>query len=131
MFQRFHRDEDGKVNIVHYILGVALIVVFYATYMYFPPFIQYHKIKRLTTEVALTGTTVEGDDLRNKGWFDSRMREMGYSFPMSGDLSYIRHDYERLDISFEYDYPINHFWGTTHVLHYSYRCSAESGHCVN
>jgi len=129
VLRRFHRDQDGKVNAVHFILAAVLIVAGYVAVMYIPPWLQFVKIRRIATEVAMTGTTVETNDGRNKAWYDSRLKEEGIGYPMSEDLNYMRHDMDHLYVSFEYDYPIKHFWGKTHVLHYMFECDAKNGHC--
>lgn len=129
MVSRLHLDQDGKVNAVHYILLVVLIAVIYAAVMYVPPYIQFMTIKKIAAETALSASTVEMNDERNKTWYDSRMKEERYEYPMAQDLYYQRHSNENVEIGFEYDYPVKHLWGTVHVLHFSYTCNAKLGHC--
>ncbi len=132
MFARLHHDQAGKFNVVHVILLIVVSAAFYGSILYVPPYMQYWKIKQAAQELALTGSTIERNDERNKAWYDSRIREIGAEYPMSEHLTYRRIDYENVEVAFEYDYPIHLFWSKEpHVLHFTYQCYAKNGHCTN
>jgi hypothetical protein len=130
MLRRLHRDIHGRVNIVHYVLSIAVLAGVYATFMYYPPYMQNFRIRTAARDLALQGSTIETDDGRNKAWFDSRMGEMGYEYPLARDLTYYRYDRDTVEVSFEYAYDVNHFFlGEPHTLRFMYRCKAHKGHC--
>ena len=132
MFARLHQDQAGKFNVVHVLLLIVVSAALYASIMYIPAYLQFWKIKQAAQELALTGSTIERNDERNKSWYDSRMKEINVQYPMSEHLTYRRLDYENVEVAFEYDYPIKHFWSDQpHVLHFTFMCFAQNGHCNN
>ncbi len=131
MLRSFHSDQDGKFNVVHVILLVVAAVALYVSIQYVPPYIQASQISGLAKTLALTGSTVETNDERNKGWFDSEMREKGHTYPKSENLTYRRINMDEVEVGYEYDYPVKHFWSPNkpHVLHFTFHCHANRGHC--
>lgn len=130
MVARIHSDVSGRVNALHYIFSVVAIAVCYVAIMYYGPYLQFYKIRTAARELAMQGSTVETNDERGKAYYDSRMQEMGYEFPMSDDLTYYRHDRDTVEVSFDYEYSIKHFFrAEPHVLIFEFRCKAHQGHC--
>ncbi len=130
MHTSLHRDVAGRVNALHYILALVAIVVCYGILMYYSPHLQFYKIRSAARDLALQGSTVELDDDRGKAAYNSRMGELGYEFPMSDDLTYYRHDRDTVEVSFDYEYEVKHFFQKEpHVLVFEFRCKAHQGYC--
>ena len=130
MLAKLHRDIHGRVNVMHYLLAVVVFAGVYAVFMYYAPILHAYQIKSAAKDLALQGSTVESDDTRNKAWYDARMGELDLQYPLSYDLVYYRHDVDTVEVSYEYDHPIKHFFmSQPHVLHFEFRCKAYRGHC--
>ncbi len=131
MLRTLHRDVSGKVNALHFILAGIAIAACYVLAMYYNPYLQFHKIRNCARDLALQGSTVELDDDRGKAYYDSRMGELGYDYPMSEDLTYYRHDRDTVEVQFAYEYSVKHFFqGEPHILQFEFRCKAHQGHCA-
>ncbi len=131
MLRRLHRDQRGKFNIVHAVLLIAFAAGAYATVMYYPPYVQYWKIRSKARQMALTASTTQMNDEKNKNYFDGEMRSIGVEYPTSRDITYHRYNPEKVQVAFEYEYPVKHlFMSQPHVLHFRVLCLAQAGMCV-
>jgi len=129
MLRELHHDEAGRFNIVHAILIILFVAGSYLLAMYYPPYYQYYRIKTTAEQMALSATTSQRDDDRNKQWFDAEMEDIGAEFPKSYDLVYYRFNEEQVEVAFQYDYDVNHPFIEPHRLHFNYRCMAVGGRC--
>lgn len=129
MLKTLHRDITGKANVVHIVLVLLFIAGSYALIMYYPPYVQFMKIRSAAKQLALTSTTTSMNDDKNKSWYDSELKGMGAKYPMSRDLLFHRYNEEKVEVGFEYDYSVEHPLAGPHVLHFSYRCIATAGIC--
>jgi hypothetical protein len=131
MFRRLHSDQDGKFNILHAILLLALVAGLYALALYYPPYMQFVKIRSFGREMAMKGSTTQMNDEKNKNYFDSQLRSIGVEYPTSRDITYHRYSPEKVQVAFEYEYAVKHFFmSEPHVLHFTVRCVASVGLCV-
>lgn len=129
MLRSLHRDIHGRVNAVQIALVLLVLVGGYALVMYYPPYIQFVKIRSAAREMAKTATTGGGNDDRNKSWFDGELETMGVQYPTSRDLTYLRYKPDMVEVAFKYDYPVAHPLVGPHVLHFTFRCVATDGMC--
>ena len=129
MLRRFHRDNAGKVNIVHFILLLAFIAGSYAVVMYYPPYVQFMKIRSAARQLAISSTSTTWNDDSNKSWYDAELKSIGAEYPTSRDLTYHRYNRDRVQVAFSYDYAVNHPLVGPHVLHFTFRCVANNGIC--
>ncbi len=130
MLRRLHRDNRGKVNAVHIILVVLFIAVAYALVMYYTPYLQFMKIRSAARQLAITSSSTSWNDDKNKSWYDTELRNIGAEYPMSRDLAFHRFNERKVEVSFEYEYSVNHPLVGPHVLHFTFRCVANDGICT-
>lgn len=129
MRRDLHHDEFGKFNIVHALFLAAFVAVSYILIMYYPPYMQFFRIKSAAEQMAMSASTGQADDKRNKAWFDTEMGDIGVDYPKSQDLVFYRYDAEQVEVAFQYDFEVNHPFVEPHRLHFSYRCLAVAGRC--
>lgn len=129
MIRKLHRDNSGKVNVVHIILVALFIAGAYALVMYYPPYLQFMKIRSAARQLAITSSSTNFNDDKNKSWYDTELRNIGARYPTSRDLTYHRFNERKVEVAFEYEYPVNHPLAGPHILHFTFRCVANDGIC--
>ncbi len=130
MLRSLHRDTRGKVNVIHIVLGLLFVAGSYALVMYYPPFFQFLKIRSAAREMAMTASVGNINDDRHKSWFDGELKAIGAEYPTSRDLLYYRYKPNKVEVGFEYEYPVMHPIAGPHVLFFTFRCVATDGACV-
>jgi hypothetical protein len=129
MLRSLHRDIHGKVNALHIVTVLLVAAGVYALVMYYPPYIQFMKIRSAAREMAQTASAGSANDERQKSWFDNELDAIGVEYPTSRDIVYHRYGPDKVQVSFEYEYEVAHPLVGPHVLHFTFRCVANNGVC--
>jgi len=129
MLRSLHADVRGKVNALHIVLGLLFVAGVYSLVMYYPPVFQFMKIRSAARELARTASAGNANDERNKSWFDNELGSFGVTYPTSRDITFYRYKTDKVEVAFEYEYPVNHPLVGPHTMHFSFRCVATGGIC--